>query len=196
MPCPPGSGFEGYSFVESVADGWWYAAHVPSGEVVAMLMTDSDIAAEYRDADSFTRAWRDARELNRRIPPPAEITSPRIFAAHSAISDQNIGEGWIAVGDALMALDPLTSSGLSGALNDAIAASAAIEIMLNGGDATHVYETRARTTLDRYLSGRAAYYALERRWPQNPFWARRTGGTVGSATVLHLFPVGGEVGAA
>lgn len=182
VPCASESGLEGYSFVESFADGWWYAARVPSGDAVIMLMTDRDIAAHYRDGDSFAREWRDAPELSRRIAAPEERTSPRVFAAHSAISDLSAGDGWIAVGDALMALDPLTSSGLSGAFNDAVAASAVIESMLNGDDSGPVYENRARATLLRYLSQRAAYYRLEKRWPERAFWARRSGLPTGQST--------------
>jgi 2-polyprenyl-6-methoxyphenol hydroxylase-like FAD-dependent oxidoreductase len=173
VPCPTGSRLEGYSFVESVADGWWYAACIPSGEAVVMLMTDCDIAAAYRDPEAFARGWREAPELSRRIAPPQDNIPPRAFAAHSAISDKSVGKGWIAVGDALMAFDPLTVSGLSGALNDAVAASAAIESMLNGDDEAPAYENRARITLHRYLAGRAAYYEMERRWPEGAFWARR-----------------------
>jgi 2-polyprenyl-6-methoxyphenol hydroxylase-like FAD-dependent oxidoreductase len=197
VPRAAESGLEGYSFVESFADGWWYAARVPSGEAVVMLMTDRDIAAHYRDGDSFARAWRDAPELSRRIAPPQECMPPQVFAAHSAISDRGAGNGWIAVGDALMALDPLTSSGLSGAFNDAIAASAVIESILRGDDAGPLYENRARTTLHRYLFERVAYYRVEKRWPERAFWARRSGLPTGQAAegfAKRPLPVGGALG--
>ena len=45
-----------------------------------------------------------------------------------------------------------------------------------GGDATQVraaYARRYREILRDHLAHRAAYYALEERWPHAPFWSRR-----------------------
>jgi len=174
VPCAARRGLAGYSFVESFADGWWYAAHVPPADAVVMLMTDRDIAQGYRDGASFVRAWRDTTELCRRLEAPERCVSPQIFAAHGGFLDRGAGEGWIAVGDALLSFDPLTSSGLSGAFNDAVAAAAAIEEMLNGGEPSAAYAHRAHAALKRYLREHAAYYGVERRWPTRSFWARRT----------------------
>jgi flavin-dependent dehydrogenase len=173
IPSAERNGLTGFSFVESFADGWWYTAPVPSGECVVMLMTDRDIAQSYREPETFVSAWHSAPELSRRIPPPQHRVRPRIFAAHGGHLDHGAGERWIAVGDALLSLDPLTSSGLSGAFNDGIAAADAIVGMLNGGDPSAAYSQRADVTLKRYQVGRAAYYGLERRWTTNSFWARR-----------------------
>ena len=173
IPFTDRNGLAGFSFVESFADGWWYAAPVPSGERVVMLMTDHDIAQTYRDPETFVSAWHSAPELSRRIAPPERRVTPRIFAAHGGHLDHGAGEGWIAVGDALLSLDPLASSGLSGAFNDAIAVAGAVADMLNGGDPSGAYTQRANITLKRYLAGRAAYYRLEQRWTTSSFWARR-----------------------
>jgi flavin-dependent dehydrogenase len=171
-PCAP-RGADGYSLVESFASGWWYAARVPGGDAVVMLMTDRDIAQSYRDAGSFAQAWRDTAVIGRRIEVPEAAITPRVFAAHGGFLEPAAGTGWIAVGDALMSLDPLTSSGLSGALNDAVAAAGAIVEMLNGNDSAAAYAQRANSALQRYLAGHATYYSLERRWPTQSFWARR-----------------------
>jgi flavin-dependent dehydrogenase len=174
LPCARRTGFEGFSFVESFSDGWWYAAHLPSGDAVVMLMTDRDIARSYRGADAFARAWREAPELGRRLPPMDKIV-PCVFAAHGGFLDRAAGERWIAAGDALMSFDPLASSGLSGAFNDALPAADAAVAMLGGRDPRAAYAARAGAALQRYLAGHAAYYRLERRWPQHLFWARRSG---------------------
>jgi flavin-dependent dehydrogenase len=174
VPAPAQCGLEGYTFIESVPDGWWYAAHLPSGDAVVMLMTDRDLAAPYRVSQAFVQAWRAAPELGRRLPPPRDGLVPRVFAAQSGFASKVIGERWIVVGDAAMAFDPLTSSGLSGALNDAFAAAGTVEAMLDGRDESTAYAKRARDALGRYLAGHAAYYGLEQRWPASSFWARRS----------------------
>lgn len=170
-----GGGSEGYSMIESFAAGWWYAAPLPSGEAIVMLMSDRDLAASFRAPRAFARAWHDTTELVRRVAAVPDDAMPRSFAAHGAFLEPAAGERWIAVGDALMAFDPLTSSGISGALYDGIAASAAIARMLSGEAAAAAYCARARRTRARYLAGHAAYYAMETRWPSSPFWVRRAG---------------------
>ncbi len=183
VPCSA-AGLAGYTLVEAVADGWWYACEIPGGDAVVMLMTDSDIAMRYRSADAFAEAWQRAGELARRIVPPAGFAArPRAFAAHGATTLPACGERWIAVGDALMAFDPLTSSGLSGALNDGIAAAGLISAALRGERQGEAYRARAYRTLSRYLAEHAAYYALETRWPESPFWQRRKARRLGTESL-------------
>jgi flavin-dependent dehydrogenase len=73
-----------------------------------------------------------------------------------------------------MGLDPLTSSGISGALSDALAAAPAIAGMLDGDlAAARHYTQRANDSFRRYLAERRQHYALETRWAEWPFWQRR-----------------------
>jgi flavin-dependent dehydrogenase len=96
-------------------------------------------------------------------------------AAHSGCVERGVGKGWIAVGDALMGWDPLTSSGISGALSDGLAAAPAIIDMLEGGrDGARAYAERANAVFGRYLMERLQRYGAESRWRQSAFWARRT----------------------
>ena len=92
------------------------------------------------------------------------------------------GDGWLAVGDALMSFDPLASSGLSGAFNDAVAAADAVLEMLGGSDPRPAYARRASAASRRYLAGHAAHYGLERRWRSRDFWKRRSPEPILAAT--------------
>jgi flavin-dependent dehydrogenase len=166
----------GLSLVEPFADGWWYAASLPDGHTLVTLMTDHDVARKHRfyDTAAYLDAWRNTEELVKRIPPPQAPEPIGIFAAHSGFTDQATGNRWIAVGDALMGFDPLTSSGIAGALDDALAAVPAIKSQLEGDiDAAHAYVGRANSTLKRYLAERRKHYSSERRWTGHEFWARR-----------------------
>jgi flavin-dependent dehydrogenase len=101
------------------------------------------------------------------------------FSAASQYVDRAIGAGWLAVGDALLGLDPLSSSGIAGALEDARAAVDTIVAWRSARDgaaaaaAARGYAARAEETLRRYLAERHAWYSRERRWAEQPFWARR-----------------------
>ncbi len=172
----PAEGFTGLSLVEPFADGWWYAAPLPDGQAVVTLMTDRDIARErgFQNPATYLRAWQSSEALAVHVP-PVEPSMIAVFAAHTAFLDQAAGSRWIAVGDALIAFDPLTSSGIAGALDDALAAVPVIQAQLAGqvGPA-RAYARRAESTLRRYLAERQQRYAAEPRWHERAFWARRT----------------------
>jgi flavin-dependent dehydrogenase len=177
MPAPDG-GLVGQSLVEPFAHGWWYAAPLPDGRAILTLMTDSDLVRELglTEPGAFHGAWAATDELRRLVPPPGKPMTPAVFAAHSSVIDRAAGPGWLAVGDALIGFDPLTSSGMAGALDDALAAADTIAAWLSGAppeDAGRAYGRRADSTFKRYMADRSRIYGLERRWPDSKFWLRR-----------------------
>ncbi|HSV66863.1 MAG TPA: hypothetical protein VLJ59_13255 [Mycobacteriales bacterium] len=82
----------------------------------------------------------------------------------------------VAAGDAALAVDPVSGSGVPRALRTAEAAARLAEDLLDrpGDVATLLaeYEAARDEECTAYLTERAAYYAAERRY-RTPFWARR-----------------------
>jgi flavin-dependent dehydrogenase len=176
----PSDRLAGLSVVEAFRDGWWYAAPLPSGGAIVMLTTDQDIAAvrRFRNPEVFAQVWRRTDELAQLVPPPCQPYPITIYPAFSGFINRAAGPGWIAVGDALIAFDPLTSSGIAGALSDALSALPVILAELDTGkadDAARTYSRSADATLKRYLGERQHRYNTERRWSESAFWARRAG---------------------
>jgi flavin-dependent dehydrogenase len=178
------------SLIEAVADGWWYAAPLPTGNVLVSLLSDSDIVRAHGLArsDKFRSAWASTDEFAHIVPPPIKLSAPMsVFPANTQYSEHAAGLGWLSIGDALLALDPLTSSGITGALEDARAAAETIRSWLGSSresDRIAVaksYARRADHTLRRYLTERRRVYAAEGRWADRPFWRRRAApaGTIG-----------------
>ena len=99
----------------------------------------------------------------------------RSVSAHSSFAPPR-GDGWLAVGDACAAHDPLCGWGVCRAMNNAIAAADAIHCELARGDASLAaeYERHCRDQFSAYLAGLAEHYSLERRWRSAPFWQRRS----------------------
>ena len=83
-------------------------------------------------------------------------------------SEPVAGESWLTVGDAAAAHDPIAGQGILWALESGIAGAEAILTSTAGAYATAIGER-----FERYLATRAAYYGLEDRWPDAPFWRRR-----------------------
>jgi flavin-dependent dehydrogenase len=101
-------------------------------------------------------------------------TTPRGTAAHSARLDSFAGEGWLAIGDAALAFDPLSSQGMLTALYTGLEAGLTLDAQLSGdADATTRYCQRLTSIYEAYMRNLSGYYSLEERWPDRTFWQRR-----------------------
>jgi 2-polyprenyl-6-methoxyphenol hydroxylase-like FAD-dependent oxidoreductase len=136
--------------LEATAFGWWYAAPVPGGHVVA-LFTDADLATP---------------DVRRRLRP---------IAANSSFMHVEDDQGWQPVGDACASHDPLTGWGVHRALSNGLVLGDAITALLARGDGARIadYRQLCRQQYRSYLTGLVRHYANERRWPSAPFWQRR-----------------------
>ncbi len=142
--------FDHAMVIESMPQGWWYAAPVPQGHVLAFF-TDADLAP---------------RELAR---------SMKTVPANSAFTDFENGQGWLAVGDACAAHDPLCGSGVLRAMTNGIIAADAIADYLKTADGSLLndYRQHCRKQFAQYLAGLTKHYSYEQRWAAFPFWERR-----------------------
>jgi flavin-dependent dehydrogenase len=168
---------DGALLVEAAEDGWWYAARLPGSRLVAVFLTDRVTAAQAgvrpdRLWLARVRRTRHVRGLMERPGGTAGATAVR--AANSFRLDSASGPGWLAVGDAAAAVDPLSSGGIARALGAGIAAARAIDRHLAGeADALQEYEVDVAAEFDTYLVERTATYRQETRWPESDFWRRR-----------------------
>ncbi|MGK4585811.1 NAD(P)/FAD-dependent oxidoreductase [Kitasatospora sp. HPMI-4] len=174
---PDASDTEEASLVESAPDGWWYTApHAPAHRLVTYF-TDTDLVppglGRTRTFLERLAATRHTAERTWGRSPLAQAT-PRRCAAHTAQLEPLAGEGWIAAGDAAIALDPLSSQGVLTALYSGLCAGRAVDARLRGEtDALDVYAARLGETFDAYVHGHREIHACEERWSNRPFWQRR-----------------------
>jgi flavin-dependent dehydrogenase len=163
------------STVETVETGWWYSAPIGAERRIVMLVTDDDLLPKEEDRATW---W--LRELARTTRLPHGFRDHRLperlvlRSARSQRLDAMCGTNWLAVGDAAMAFDPLSSQGIVKAFDHAHRAAASIAAHF-AGDA-HALQTLASGLEDEYAAyrtTRAQYYRIERRWGGSPFWQRR-----------------------
>jgi flavin-dependent dehydrogenase len=166
------------TLVEAVERGWWYSAILPDGRLVVSLQTDPDlIEREMRD---LLRGWPSLLAetiLTRNRVGDCGYTltdRPRIVAASAGRLDVFSGQDWLAVGDAAMSYDPLSSHGLTVALLAGLDAAAAAASAL-GGDchALPAYGAMLGRVYADYEALRHAHYRSEARWPGSVYWERR-----------------------
>jgi flavin-dependent dehydrogenase len=162
--------------VEPIASGWWYAAALPQRRLAAVLLTDRDLApACAADAQQWWKARAaETHHVASLLHRYRRQLGFRVSAAHSFRLEPAAGAGWLAVGDAAMAVDPLSSMGILSALRSGLGAAHAIVAHLDGdAPALERRTLEVAQSFNGYLAERAAVYALEHRWPGALFWERR-----------------------
>ena len=166
------------TLIEAAPDGWWYTALLPSKARLLAYLTDADLAppslrtkpgySSYLSQTTHVRACIVKNDYQ-------FGTNVRAVSANSARLRSATGEGWIAVGDAALSFDPVSSQGILNALFTGIKAGHAISAKLSGNpDLLSDYDKQVAMIYNAYLQNRSGYYSLETRWPTHCFWRRRS----------------------
>lgn len=166
------------TYTEATLNGWWYAAVTSGQQLVTAYMTDADLLP--RPMQSIAGYWQAIQQtqlIKTLFPadytPPVDTTVHTQSAGTSALT-QVYGNGWLAVGDAAFAYDPVSSYGITSALGSGIYAGHAIADHLAGNtEALPAYRYVTEKTFAAYLPMLQHQYALEKRWPEQEFWKRR-----------------------
>jgi len=169
---------EGYVMVETTAEGWWYTAPMPDGRMIAMLMTDGDLCgrADLASQPVWHARLQATEATHGRLAGAAASWGPRVFSALSQrLRRRERRRPWLAVGDAALAVDPISGSGVVRALSTARASAETALVLLDGPapGAIEAYEADRDRECTSYLHERASYYRIEQRWQQSAFWQRR-----------------------
>jgi flavin-dependent dehydrogenase len=162
--------------VEAAEQGWWYAAPLPGGRIALAYMTDLDLLPP--PPRELTRFWelkvRETRHIERFLSNAVPCSPIASIVADSYCLEQVGGHNWLAVGDAAMAWDPLSSKGITNALRTGLLAAHAIaEAHKERTSALSRYEAAIAQDFKEYQRVRRHFYGQARRWPQSPFWKRR-----------------------
>lgn len=157
--------------VEAVADGWWYSAPVVGGRLFTGWMTDFSLVADGRYADAAMASLATAPVHAQRLDAPR--LSSVIGSATWAMSPC-AGPGWIAIGDAALARDPIGGDGLASALRSACHAVEVVARALEGDEDAWAAAAAHTDEISRqYQAQRLDLYRLAaRRWPTSAFWRR------------------------
>jgi flavin-dependent dehydrogenase len=167
-----------FTLVEAVASGWWYSARLPDTTLMVVYMTDSDLVdhAMLSRADGWSAMLSETDYTRGRIQDGnySQQTQPKLLPANTAHLSEMIGDGWLAIGDAAVAYDPLSSYGISSAMGSGFYAASAIADFLAGDrDAPVAYASIIQRAFAEYVVRHYHQYNLERRWADQPFWRRR-----------------------
>ena len=156
--CPSGE-----ALVESAEAGWWFSAPTTNGALAVTWFG-------YQDRLPLAEALRATVHTARRVR-QLSTQAPISRSARTEWLSQAAGSGWLAIGDAAFASDPLGSQGLWRALE---AAKPAAQLILNGSArqsaAIRIYSDYVSQRVKLFLRERRSYYRMEQRWSASPFW--------------------------
>ena len=169
------------TLIESASDGWWYTALLPSRQRVVVYFTDADLATRtLRSKQGFLAELSRTKHISAslRACDYAMETEVKAVPANSARLESYTGEGWIAVGDAAVSFDPLSSQGILTALFTGLKAAEALNQKFSGNnklsDPLTSLSERLSMIYNAYLQNRSTFYVQEERWATHPFWHRRS----------------------
>lgn len=166
-----------YSYVEAVPCGWWFINRVSEQKTLIALMTDSSLIREQclNEPGVFARLLSETKRVLDYTRGPDNSPVIRQFSANSDRLMTVAGPGWLAVGDAAIGMDPLTSSGIACAFDDAEVAADLINKWLfhREDDILRSYCSHIDRAFLRYMNQRHVQYSYELRWQAEPFWSVR-----------------------
>lgn len=167
---------EADAVVEARREGWWYVTRDDPGRVLAAFLTDSDLARS--KGLGATGPWLELFQRStagRRLAALTPGPGPRVLALHCHRLDKVAGEDWLAVGDAAATVDPLTFPGIHKSLDSGIeAAEAIVDVLAGRRTGIRRYSRSLASAFEGLLETRRKIYEREDRFPEEPFWSRRT----------------------
>ncbi|HRD35192.1 MAG TPA: lycopene cyclase family protein [Rhodocyclaceae bacterium] len=169
------------SAVESFEDGWAWMAGMPDGARYLQLTLDvasGDLPGK-RYLGDYCRARLERLEAAHPfMAGAAPLGEPYARTSTPVLVEALAGERWLRVGDAAMAVDPLSGNGIFQALSSALQAPAVIATMLerpvDAALARGFHHGRVTSLFERFARIGRDFYALETRWPERAFWRTRS----------------------
>lgn len=162
-------------YVESFKEGWGIVSALNETENICSIFTHKghEILPKLKDASQWKSVLAETVYLKDFL---TENTAVKIKGgnANSSVAKQIAGTNWLALGDAAMSFDPLSSHGITNTLYTSVKAAEAIEKKLLEADveAFPEYDATMKTIFQQYLQSKNQLYQQETRWKDAVFWKR------------------------
>lgn len=169
------------SAVESLPDGWAWMARLEDGRCYWQMTLDV-ASSQLPPRDQLLDYCRERRGASQRVREFFGAGEERELDLHARSSTailclEACGDNWIRVGDAAMAVDPLSGNGIFQSLSSALQAPVVINTLLRAPEraelAKRFHQQRVEQLFLRFARVGRDFYASEERWADQPFWQAR-----------------------
>ena len=162
---------DGWSWMAQLADGRCYwqltldvaSAQLPSKERLLKY------CQQRRQASIFAQEFFQQYE--------AQNIDLHVRSSSSTLCNESCGSNWLRIGDAAMAVDPLSGNGIFQALSSALQAPAVLYTLLEKPQqaalAKEFHQQRIEHLFLRFARLGRDFYTLEKQWLHEPFWLAR-----------------------
>ncbi|WP_136476339.1 NAD(P)/FAD-dependent oxidoreductase [Pseudomonas sp. DG56-2] len=172
---------EPLSAVESLADGWAWMARLADGRCYWQISLDSSAGALPGKAQlaEYCAQRRRQSALVAEMFGAAATQAVEVYARSSTaiLAGRCAGDNWLRVGDAAMAVDPLSGNGIFQSLSSALQAPAVINTLLrrprHKALALRFHQERIEQLFLRFARIGRDFYAQERGKVGQAFWDKR-----------------------
>lgn len=172
--------------IKSARDGWWYSARLPCGHrVLAFFSLPRNITKFFKQPSDYISEANDIGIVPYKISEESMQSQLQVTDASVSKLQKACGVGWLAVGDAALSFDPLSSQGMFFALYSGI--RGAESILLSHSSEGTTDDIAAKTmenslaqyqqTIDKVFkvnqNSQRYYYANEGRFTNSKYWSTR-----------------------
>ncbi|MCG8609826.1 MAG: FAD-dependent oxidoreductase [Pseudomonadales bacterium] len=170
------------SRIEAGNSAWFWGAVLPDGRINKAVFVSANslqIQRDERKHEAITRLYleklAESRLLHRF---GSKCLGPVVACnASSYIAEQSVGDDFIRVGEAGLAIDPLSSQGVQTAMNSAIQGAIVVHTLLQKPEARdqakQFFEARQAETAQRNMQWSKAMYADQNVVEDSEFWRQR-----------------------
>jgi flavin-dependent dehydrogenase len=165
--------------IEAGRDGWYWGVPLPDGSYNTLAFVDP---AWFRSASGATLSERFLRLLDRSTLMQdcrdAELISPvRATDATPYLSVDCVAPNRIQLGDAALAIDPISSSGVQKAVQTALSGAIVANTLLRRPESTEAalgfYRAQLNEASERHRRWAAGHYRDVAEYRDRPFWRAR-----------------------
>lgn len=163
-------------YMETVSEGWWYCSALPNSRINITFFTDADIAKNMhlQKNDHWNYMLSQTRHISKFLRNATSVENLWTRNAFSQITERHERVNFLAVGDAAISFDPISSMGIGFALTSGCNGAKTL-IDLNNGhkSAIATYWNDLSVIYNQFLERKCQFYRKEQRWKDAQFWMRR-----------------------
>lgn len=168
------------SMAASLKDGWAWLARLDDGQCYTQvtLSTTHQNLPPKKHLETFVLDQLQCVDELQSFLGDAAITHSVIARSSTAILNCDpVTDRSLRIGDAAMAVDPLSGNGIFQSLSTALSAPAVINTVLLKPEHKHIaqqfFRERVNHSFMRFARMGRDFYRLEHQWPESDFWQQR-----------------------